>query len=194
MIITPHSLCWTDQLSSGCAKAAVASVLTTLSEREPQGLVNREILQNATWRLKLDRFAVHEPRTVLTNRCRQRLIDLKMKTSEHPTDQHRGAPGFQGLGAAAVVAGPLALRSDCRQLQQTKSSKCLCPGRDMIFRDRWRNGKRRTPLRSSRPIWVRMMTSRPKSSAGGGAGPRSHHLWLIVQAAICSIEDTAANR
>jgi phosphoglycerate dehydrogenase-like enzyme len=60
VIITPHSLCWTDQLSSGCAKAAVASVLTTLSGREPRGLVNREILHNATWRLKLDRFAVHE--------------------------------------------------------------------------------------------------------------------------------------
>jgi phosphoglycerate dehydrogenase-like enzyme len=60
VIITPHSLCWTDQLSSGCAEAAVTSVLTTLSGKEPRGLVNREILHNATWRKKLDRFAIHE--------------------------------------------------------------------------------------------------------------------------------------
>jgi phosphoglycerate dehydrogenase-like enzyme len=62
VIITPHSLCWTDQLSSGCARAAVTSVLTTFSGKEPRGLVNREILHNDTWREKLDRFAIHERR------------------------------------------------------------------------------------------------------------------------------------
>jgi phosphoglycerate dehydrogenase-like enzyme len=60
VLITPHSLCWTDQLSSGCAEAAVTSVLTVFAGREPRGIVNREILQNPTWRKKLDRFVIHE--------------------------------------------------------------------------------------------------------------------------------------
>jgi len=57
VVITPHALCWTDQLSSGCAEAAVKAVLHVLSGKEPRGLVNTEILGNAAWRRKLDAFA-----------------------------------------------------------------------------------------------------------------------------------------
>jgi D-3-phosphoglycerate dehydrogenase len=60
VLITPHSLCWTDQLSSGCAQAAVASILNMFAGKEPRGVVNRAILQDAVWRKKLDGFASHE--------------------------------------------------------------------------------------------------------------------------------------
>jgi phosphoglycerate dehydrogenase-like enzyme len=57
VIITPHALCWTDQLSSGCAKAAVTSVLAVLAGQTPRGLVNLDILDDARWQQKLDRLA-----------------------------------------------------------------------------------------------------------------------------------------
>jgi hypothetical protein len=38
------------------------SVLTLFAGKETRGLVNRDILQNATCRQKLNRFAIHEHR------------------------------------------------------------------------------------------------------------------------------------
>ncbi len=58
VIITPHALCWTDELFAGCARNAVDAVLAVLDGREPRGLVNTEIVRNPAWRRKLDAFGV----------------------------------------------------------------------------------------------------------------------------------------
>jgi phosphoglycerate dehydrogenase-like enzyme len=56
-VLTPHSLCWTDQLFSGCAKADIQAVLDVFAGKIPKGIVNKEITQQASWLAKLSRFA-----------------------------------------------------------------------------------------------------------------------------------------
>ncbi|HXV25644.1 MAG TPA: NAD(P)-dependent oxidoreductase [Alphaproteobacteria bacterium] len=59
VIITPHALCWTDQLFADCAKADVDAVLAVLHGKAPRGLVNREIVGDQRWRSKLETLAAH---------------------------------------------------------------------------------------------------------------------------------------
>ncbi len=56
VILTPHSLCWTDQCFAGIGKADLKAVFDVMNGREPVGIVNRAILQNAAWRTKLDDY------------------------------------------------------------------------------------------------------------------------------------------
>jgi D-3-phosphoglycerate dehydrogenase len=57
VVLTPHSLCWTDELYAGCGRAAVAAILDVLAGRIPESVINREILESDTWRAKLKRLA-----------------------------------------------------------------------------------------------------------------------------------------
>jgi D-3-phosphoglycerate dehydrogenase len=57
VILTPHALCWTDELFAGCGRDAVQSVLETLGGREPAHIVNPAVLQSRQWRGKLDALA-----------------------------------------------------------------------------------------------------------------------------------------
>ncbi len=56
VVLTPHALCWTDQLSAGCGRAAVAAVLDLLAGRPPADVINREVLDLELWRGKLQRL------------------------------------------------------------------------------------------------------------------------------------------
>ena len=53
VILAPHALCWTDQCFGGIGAADVRAVLDVMHGREPVGIVNSEILEDATWRDKL---------------------------------------------------------------------------------------------------------------------------------------------
>ncbi len=52
VILTPHSLCWTDQCFAGIGASAVRSVLDVAQGRVPEGLVNRDVLQHPRWRAR----------------------------------------------------------------------------------------------------------------------------------------------
>lgn len=54
-IITPHALCWTDQLFAGSGRADIDAVLDVMNGRVPTGIVNRDIVNNAGWQAKLVR-------------------------------------------------------------------------------------------------------------------------------------------
>jgi phosphoglycerate dehydrogenase-like enzyme len=56
-VVTPHALCWTDQLYSGCGEADVRAILDAVQGRVPKGIVNKEITHKAEWLAKLRRFA-----------------------------------------------------------------------------------------------------------------------------------------
>jgi D-3-phosphoglycerate dehydrogenase len=56
VVLNPHALCWTDECFAGIGAAAVKAVLESMHGREPRGIVNREILENAEWRAKLAGF------------------------------------------------------------------------------------------------------------------------------------------
>lgn len=56
VIVTPHSLCWTDQCFAGIGAADVAACLAVMKGETPRGIVNREVVQNPTWRAKLERL------------------------------------------------------------------------------------------------------------------------------------------
>jgi phosphoglycerate dehydrogenase-like enzyme len=54
VILTPHSLCWTDQCYRGMGTSAIASVLAILRGEVPPYVVNREVLEQAGMRAKLE--------------------------------------------------------------------------------------------------------------------------------------------
>ena len=56
-IITPHALCWTDQIFEGIGAADVRAVLDVRAGREPRGIVNRPVLDRPGWQGRLKGFA-----------------------------------------------------------------------------------------------------------------------------------------
>lgn len=54
VVVTPHALCWTDELFAGNGRADVAAVLEVMRGRVPRGIVNREVVEAPLWRGKLD--------------------------------------------------------------------------------------------------------------------------------------------
>lgn len=54
VILTPHTLCWTDQCLLGMAKSAIESVLSVLRGEPPPYIVNREVLERPGMRAKLE--------------------------------------------------------------------------------------------------------------------------------------------
>jgi phosphoglycerate dehydrogenase-like enzyme len=56
VVVTPHSLCWTNQCFGGIGAADVKAVLDLAEGRAPRGIVNREITESAAWRAKLDSY------------------------------------------------------------------------------------------------------------------------------------------
>ncbi len=55
-IITPHALCWTDQLFAGIGAADVTAVLDVMHGRVPGTVVNRAIVDDPVWRGKLEAY------------------------------------------------------------------------------------------------------------------------------------------
>jgi D-3-phosphoglycerate dehydrogenase len=53
VIVTPHSLCWTDECFAGNGAADIAAVLEIMHGREPGGVVNKDVLANAVWKRRL---------------------------------------------------------------------------------------------------------------------------------------------
>ncbi len=53
VILTPHSLCWTDQCFANIGAADIRAVEDVASGKVPEGIVNQAILNNPTWRQKL---------------------------------------------------------------------------------------------------------------------------------------------
>jgi D-3-phosphoglycerate dehydrogenase len=56
VILTPHALCWTDELYAGCGRDAVQSVLDLLSGKAPAHIVNPDVVVTTAWRSKLVSF------------------------------------------------------------------------------------------------------------------------------------------
>ena len=47
VIVTPHSLCWTDECFHNMASTGLSSIVAALSSRKPQFVVNPEVLTHA---------------------------------------------------------------------------------------------------------------------------------------------------
>ncbi len=61
-IITPHALCWTDQIFEGNGAADIRAVLDVMSGQVPHGIVNASIVENADWKDRLAGYAAsHGP-------------------------------------------------------------------------------------------------------------------------------------
>ena len=57
VIVTPHSICWTDECFAGNGAADIAAVFDVMQGRIPRGVVNREIVDNPVWTAKLEAYA-----------------------------------------------------------------------------------------------------------------------------------------
>ena len=56
VIVTPHALCWTDQLFAGSGAADVRVVLDVMAGKVPRGLVNKEVTKSAVWQRRLEGY------------------------------------------------------------------------------------------------------------------------------------------
>jgi phosphoglycerate dehydrogenase-like enzyme len=54
VVLTPHTICWTDECFLGMGKSAIDSVLSVLKGEVPQHVVNREVLERPGMRAKLE--------------------------------------------------------------------------------------------------------------------------------------------
>lgn len=57
VIVSPHAICWSDELFRGNGRAACQSILDVAAGRVPQDIVNRDVLQSPGMHTKLARFA-----------------------------------------------------------------------------------------------------------------------------------------
>ena len=55
-ILTPHALCWTDQCFAGNGAADVKAALDIQHGRVPRGIVNREVVEQAKFKSKLEAY------------------------------------------------------------------------------------------------------------------------------------------
>ena len=53
VIVTPHSLCWTDECFRNMAATGVASIVDALAGRTPEFVVNRDVLADPRVRARL---------------------------------------------------------------------------------------------------------------------------------------------
>ncbi|MEZ5666954.1 MAG: NAD(P)-dependent oxidoreductase [Alphaproteobacteria bacterium] len=53
VIVSPHSLCWTDQCFAGIGAADVAAALAVMRGEVPRGIVNSGVTERAGWQAKL---------------------------------------------------------------------------------------------------------------------------------------------
>jgi phosphoglycerate dehydrogenase-like enzyme len=56
IIVAPHALCWTDQCFAGNGAADVRAVLEVQHGRTPRGVVNRDVLEQARFKSKLEAY------------------------------------------------------------------------------------------------------------------------------------------
>jgi phosphoglycerate dehydrogenase-like enzyme len=56
VIVTPHALCWTDECFAGNGAADIAAVTEVMHGRVPRGVVNREVLENETFKRRLSEY------------------------------------------------------------------------------------------------------------------------------------------
>ncbi|MEZ5826537.1 MAG: NAD(P)-dependent oxidoreductase [Geminicoccaceae bacterium] len=56
VLLAPHALCWTDQCFAGIGAADVEAVLAVSRGEIPRGIVNRDIVDNETFKAKLARY------------------------------------------------------------------------------------------------------------------------------------------
>ena len=57
VIVTPHALCWTDQLFAGSGAADVRAVMAVMEGRVPNGIVNRDVVDRPGWKARLADYA-----------------------------------------------------------------------------------------------------------------------------------------
>ena len=57
VIVTPHALCWTDQLFAGSGAADVRAVMAVMAGRIPAGVVNRDVVGRPGWQARLTAYA-----------------------------------------------------------------------------------------------------------------------------------------
>jgi D-3-phosphoglycerate dehydrogenase len=56
VIVTPHALCWTDQMFEGIGATDVKAALDLSRGRVPAGIVNAAVLENPIWQRRLARY------------------------------------------------------------------------------------------------------------------------------------------
>ena len=70
VILTPHSLCWSNELYSGCGKDAIGATLDFIAGRAPGSIVNRDVATKPEW---LARLAVNRDSFGTTGRSERML-------------------------------------------------------------------------------------------------------------------------
>jgi phosphoglycerate dehydrogenase-like enzyme len=56
VIVTPHSLCWTDECFAGNGAADIRAALDIMRGKVPRGIVNQAVVEDPRWQAKLEEF------------------------------------------------------------------------------------------------------------------------------------------
>jgi phosphoglycerate dehydrogenase-like enzyme len=56
VIVTPHSLCWTDECFAGNGAADIRAALEIMHGKVPRGIVNRDVIDDPRWQTKIEEF------------------------------------------------------------------------------------------------------------------------------------------
>ena len=103
VIVTPHSLCWTDECFHNMATTGLTSIVDALGGRVPEFVVNREVLAHARVRgvaRAARRDGATSPREVLPGAMLALLVALPAAAFD--LQGHRGA---RGLAPENTLAG-----------------------------------------------------------------------------------------
>ena len=57
VIVTPHALCWTDQLFAASGAADERAVMAVMAGNAPRGIVNRDVVDRPGWQARLADYA-----------------------------------------------------------------------------------------------------------------------------------------
>lgn len=57
VILSPHAICWTDELFRGIGQAACRSIIEVFNGRFPQDIVNRDVIARTSMKQKLNDYA-----------------------------------------------------------------------------------------------------------------------------------------
>jgi len=56
VILSPHSLCWTDEMFNRCGKDDIDAVISVMKGKIPKNIVNKEIINDRLWNEKLQNY------------------------------------------------------------------------------------------------------------------------------------------
>ena len=127
VILTPHSLCWTDECFAGNGAADVRAVLALKRREVPSGILNREVLAHATWRRRSTATAARIGSDDEKENAQVRADQSDLRRKARPSGDGKGRTAMTVHEAHSVAnfRSCRAARHDRSRPRQTAASRAV---------------------------------------------------------------------